>query len=346
MRQATFNDGTIKYPDEIAFAFNPFVVEVENANKGDVTIDITDKDSGRKYSDTRPFFGDKFSVDLQKYVQLLFDHPKYLASGEHLMKTSINVQVDIRENSRLFSFETSCIWGSIEPGETFNAGRTVRWFKNFPQTLSVFIPSGTELQYRYNQGGYQKYEGEKVGAINHLVIGLSLPSGAQNGAFRVIGGETSSVWDYTFDNTFAANPTYETIIYINADECDDGVFLRWVDRFGFYQYWLFKQADLTYEGKADGEKVTFRELISARHYTLGRYQGRTVERKMRVGTSMLNKGEAEMIAGITQSPLASMWNNKTWIPVNVSDGSVKLTSEHLQDIEITVELPELKTQRL
>lgn len=346
MRTGTFNDGTIKYPDEIAFAFNPIVVEIENSNKGDVTIDISDKDSGRKYSDKRVYFGDKFSVDLQKYVQLLFDRPKYLTNGEQLADTSINVQVEVKENSRLFTFELVCIWGSIEVGETFNASRTVRWFKYFPQTVSIFIPTGTELQYRYGSSSYIKYGKDKVNEINNIMMLPLLPIGATNVAFRVTSGRLSSAWDYTFDHTFKRSSDYETIITIKPDDCREGIFLRWVDRFGFYQHWLFKASEYTYSGESDGEKVISNELINARHYEFGRYQGRVNERTVRMGASMLDKDEAEMVAGIIQSPLVSMWSGKRWIPVNVSDGSVKLTSEHLQDIEITVELPELKTQRL
>lgn len=346
MRTATFNDGTVTYPDEIAFAFNPFIIELENTSKGNVTIDVTDINSGRKYSDRRSYYGDTFSVDMSRYLQLLFDRPEYTSNGEDLINTSINVQVDIGENSRLFTFETVCIWGVIEVGETFNASRKVRWFKNFPQTVSMFIPTGTDLQYRYNQGGYQDYEGENVGGINHLVIGSILPAETQKGAFRIIGGEVSSVWDYTFDNTFASDPAYETIINIEADDCQKGIFLRWVDRFGFYQFWLFEPADWGYEGNSDGEMIYSKCLVGERHYEYGRYQGRIAERTIRMGASLLSADEAEMIKGVILSPLVAMWNGISWVPVNVSDGSVKLTSEHLQDIEITVELPELKMQRL
>jgi hypothetical protein len=346
MRQTVFNDGTVTYPDEIAFAFNPFIIELENENKGDVTIDITNIGSGRKYSDARPYYGDKFSVDLSKYIQLLFDRPEYMGSGERLVDTSINVLIDVKEDSRIYTFNVVCVWGYIEVGETFNASRKVRWFNNFPQTLSLFIPTGTELQYRYNLGGYQKYEGEEVNAINHILIGLSFPTGTESGAFKVVGGDVSSVWDDTFDHTFAANPAYETIIEVKADDCEEGVFLRWVDRFGFYQYWLFQPSEYTYDGKSDGEKIVSIELVNVRHYEFGRYQGRENERTIRMGASMLDKEEAEMIVGVIQSPLVAMWSDGAWIPVNVSDGDVKLSSEHLQDVEITVELPELKTQRL
>lgn len=346
MRTETFNGGTISYPDEIAFAFNPFVIELVNTKKGDVTIDVTDLSNDRMYSDKRPYYGDKFSVDLSKYIQLLFDRPEYGSVGERLVNTSINVLVDVKEDSTIYTFNVVCVWGYIEVGETFNGSRKVRWFKNFPQTLSLFVPVGTELQYRYNQGGYQKYEGEEVNAINHILIGLSFPTGTESGAFKVVGGDVSSVWDYTFDHSFSKRSAYETIINIKADDCQEGVFLRWVDRFGFYQYWLFKPSEYTYDGKSDGEKIISNELLNIRHYEFGRYQGRENERTIRMGASMLDKEEAEMVVGIIQSPLVSMWSNKAWIPVNVSDGSSKLTSEHLQDVEITVELPELKTQRL
>lgn len=346
MRTETFNDGTINYPDEIVFAFNPFVIEIENENKGDITIDISDKDSGRKYSDTREYFGNKLSVDLQRYVQLLFDRPKYSSNGEKLADTSINVQVDVKENGRIFTFEVVSIWGYIEAGETFNASRTLRWFKYFPQTVSIFIPTGTELQYRYGNSSYTKYGKDKVNEINNIMMLSLFPIGATNIAFRVIGGEKSSAWDYTFDHTFKRKSDYETIITINTDDCQEGVFLRWVDRFGFYQYWLFHPSEYTYDGKSDGEKIVSNELVNVRHYEFGRCQGRENERTIRMGASMLDKEEAEMIVGVIQSPLVAMWSDGLWIPVNVSDGDVKLSSEHLQDVEITVELPELKTQRL
>lgn len=346
MREGTFNGGTIKYPDEIAFAFNPIIIQLKNSKKGDVTIDITDESGSLSYSDTRSYYGDTFEADISGYLKLFFNRPEYNTSGEQLISTSRKILIDVKENSTLFSFEFTCIWGVIEPGDVFNGARTVRWFKYLPQTISVFIPSGTELQYRYGKSSYTKYGKDKVNEINHIMIISLIPSSATNGAFRIVGDEGRSVWAYTFDNTFAADPRFETIIKLKIDECKDGFFLRWVDRFGFYQYWLFKPADWGYDSNSDGEIISSKHLIVNRHYEYSRYQGRINERTIRMGVSLLEKEEAEMVVGIIQSPLVSLLKDNKWIPVNVSDGSIKLTSEHLQDIEITVELPELKTQRL
>lgn len=346
MREGTFNGGTIKYPDEIAFAFNSFVIELTNSNKGDVTIDITNVDNERTYSDKRVYYGGSFRVELSRYIQLLFDRPGYDSGGEKLSDTSINVQIDVKENSTIFTFNVVCVWGSIEPGEAFNEGKTVRWFKHFPQTVSMFIPVGAELQYKYDQASFQKYPEGKVGEVNHVVLGSLFPEDATLAMLKVTGDSVGSVWDYTFDYTFNVRISSETILNIKIDDCKEGIFLRWVDRFGFYQYWLFTMADKTLESSSDGEFITLNELVEARHYEYGRYQQRINERTIRIGASLLDSNEADTVVGIIQSPLVSIWRNNAWIPVSVSDGSVKLTSEHLQDIEITVNLPDLKTQKL
>lgn len=345
MRTAEFNDGTITYPDEIAFAFNPVIIQLENTNKGDVTVDITDTSTAKKYSDTRSFFENILSIDISKYLQLLFSRPEYGGTGENVITTSKNIQIDVKENSRIFTFEFVCIWGNIEAGETFNNSRAVKWFKYFPQTVSMYIPEGTDLQYRSNQSGYANYDGANANEINHILLAKIFSTTTTKGALRIIGGETSSVWSYTFDYTFAKNPDYETIINIDIDDCSEGVFLRWVDRFGFYQYWLFKPVEWGYDSSSDGESIIDRALVNTRHYEYSRYQGRTNERTIRLGASLLTQDEANLVIGIIQSPLVSVWDGQ-WSPVTISDGEVKLTSEHLQDIEITINLQEIKTQRL
>ena len=52
-----------------------------------------------------------------------------------------------------------------------------------------------------------------------------------------------STFDMTYDITFryiVVNPQ-SVRIYVDIDDCEDGIYLRWINRHGFYCYWLFTQ---------------------------------------------------------------------------------------------------------
>lgn len=58
MRTSSFDGATIEYPDLIAFAFNPIIINLYGKNYEFVEISVEDTQTGVVYQDNREMFGE------------------------------------------------------------------------------------------------------------------------------------------------------------------------------------------------------------------------------------------------------------------------------------------------
>lgn len=187
MRRSSALGGQLKfiYPDEICFAFNPNYLIIESTTFTSLNIYMymgVGTDRNRVKEITVKFFDSRTKVYLSKLFQLMFEEPECVRS--------MPITVQVRSGSyTYFSFTSLVIWGSLAPGERFNAlgvykddkekrmfERTLIWFKNFPFTVSVFkYKSGVSLQGRYDNNSYgsasvQTKGGWNVSEIDDMTI--------------------------------------------------------------------------------------------------------------------------------------------------------------------------------
>lgn len=335
MRTATF-EGTRKvyYPDEVAFCFNPIKVIVETLVE--VTVTVT---SGRSFSDRRMPVGGKVEFDISAYVRALFQ-----IDGKTLV-LSMGVHVEVESVAGKFEFDTDCIWGAMNIGEVFNASRTVVWFRKYPSTISLYVGNDVDVSVRRDDSYYSPLNIGK--GLLHLAPEDIFPNIDRNGYLHLEGEAVSSTFDYTFDTSFRPVSEDTVNIRIVADDSECGVYLRWIDRHGFYQYWLFIQGD---------DIIQASELDSRIHeeYSDGKYaysgvnrcQGKETQRSLKVGASMVDRETFRMLATLLSSPLVDMYESGEWIPVNISSGTATDTGASLQDFETEIILPDIISQVL
>ena len=140
-------------------------------------------------------------------------------------------------------------------------------------------------------------------------------------------------------------PSYITVEY---DDCTNGVYLRWIDKHGFYQYWLFGYSQKELSSDEYGERLykDFESNDSIGHYGVSRMQGMTMEQSEKLCASLVDEEYYDMLSTIIGSPIIDMYVDGTWVPVRVEGTNLAKKSDHLQDFEITVLLPDIITQRL
>ena len=138
MRLTENSIGTIIYPDEICFAFNPTYIKISGCNAKSVALKISSATAS--YSLEYMLFNGTCLANISRVLQMFFDTYKIT----ECRSASVDVSIIVGLTHSVFSFNTIAIWGNISPGETFNGSRTVRWFDKFPQKLSVF--TGGEFQ--------------------------------------------------------------------------------------------------------------------------------------------------------------------------------------------------------
>lgn len=308
MRQTENSIGTIIYPDEICFAFNPTYIKISGCSAKSVALKISSATAS--YSLEYMLFNGTCLANISRALQMFFDTYKIT----ECRSVSVDVSIIVGLSYTAFSFNTIAIWGNISPGETFNGSRTVRWFDKFPQKLSVF--TGGEFQ--------------DVDVINDT--------------YSVV-----SPWDYTFDYTF--QPASNGTISFVHDSREDGVFLRWIDRHGMLQYWLFERGTKEIKNDKGGNELTMdyadREGNSFRNIKRQQYFFSEVTQKL--CASNVSEEEYSILESILTSPVIDLYHASPivgWEPVQISKGTVKRSTDILQDFEFEISLPNINAQSL
>lgn len=337
MRTATIADGDIiTYPEEICFAFNPNFIKVKNASiDGDTPINISC--GGFTFIDTREDRNSELLYDLSEYIKVFFNDLSFPLSSK-------NIHVNYQDDD-IFNFDITCIWGAMNIGEVFNPSRKVVWFKNFPFTFSMFVGSGATIRKRYDKN---KYTSASIGTgLVHIDPNTLFPNAKEFGVIRLDEEIPFSTFEYTFDNTFRPVGDGTIINRLVIDECDKGCYLRWIDRHGFYQYWLFKEGDNVSQSSSAGESI-YQDYSDDMYWYSGvsRFQMKSSERSIRSCAPLIDQDTFKMLEGLHSSPIVDLWWDGKWVPVNIANSTTTNTGEHLQDFEIEITLPELITQSL
>lgn len=332
MRTEEFNGHTITYPDETCFAFNPQIITIDNLT-GSVIFYVGD------YSDMRDPISGKVSIDISEYLRSLlrFDYTTTPNSKR------IHVQIDV--DGHRFEFYINVIWGAMNIGEVFNPSRTVTMFRNFPSTISIY--TNGKINVRYDAEEYTSVEVEKSGLL-HKDFSELFKDAKEFGMIKILNTpEAPSTFQYTFDRTFKPLPDDAVFIKVLFDDCDKGIYLRWLDRHGFLQYWLFQEGELTGQSSNEGEQlnVDYSDIKYA-YNGMKRYQGKTYQTTRKACATLIERETFNMLSSIHSSPIVDMYIDKNWIPVNIVAGSFTDNGADLQDFEIQITMPETITQML
>lgn len=335
MRTEEFNGHEITYPDDICFVFNPQVVTISS------TVNVTTKitGNGKTYTDLRSPRNGKVSLDISGYMR-----PLFVIGNEMLDFLGVHVSLEI--GSINFQFVVHCIWGAMNIGEVFNASRVVTVFRKFPFTLGMHLPSDSSLYFRHDKEGYKPIDSISPYKLNHDVSNI-FHDVSNFGVFRIssTNGAPSS-FSYAFDRTFRVSGRY-TLVRVLVDNSECGVYLRWIDRHGFYQYFLFKDGDKISQSSNEGDLI--RQDFNDSNYSyngVSRYQGKTMKNTIKACATLVNKETFNMLSSLHSSPLVDLYIDGNWIPVNIVAGILTNAGRELQDFEIQITMPEDITQML
>lgn len=167
-----------------------------------------------------------------------------------------------------------------------------------------------------------------------------------------------SVFDGTFDFTFAnfcrAITTMPTITRVQICEYESGYYMRWIDRFGCYQYYLFIAGETTVKTKLSGLLVADDDMIGGMTFP-------NHSRDMQISATDTRRGMAHSleddiyayVSTIVTSPIIDLYLGKgdngidIWLPVTISASSHKYKPrEARHNLEISFAMPDIQAQRL
>lgn len=186
---------------------------------------------------------------------------------------------------------------------------------------------------------------------------LTFPNATRNATYKQSGSldqTTFSVFDSTFDYTFSMPSELDVITHLTISNEENGFYLRWVDRLGCFQYYLFAKGKTTIKNKLSSEELEIDQPIGDMYFGNHRRVSNiesTITCKC-CATSM--KAEIyDYVSSIVSSPIIDLYLGKTkygeeiWLPVIIVAANHDFNNkEILHDLEISFTRPIRNSQTL
>ena len=362
MRQTTINGITIKYADAVGFAFLPCIIKASGSGVSSIETTISRETKAHTYSVEA--FADNCIMDYREYVQALFDGISFgnldysRESQKSNLGATFNITVKVKNsegsNIAIFSYTTFYVWGAMRAGETWNGRKKLTWFTHFPFSFGIYMSEADDLLV-YADGRITSKLIELAGKGIYEITSKVLKAGAKSYSIKDYGGKIQqATFDTTFDFTFylKTSSMYTELAAIKADNTEKGIYLRWVDRHGFYRYWLFTQGD---ESRAINSDTSFvRNNLGEYDDTIfwylganGRRQGYSREDTIPLCAPLVDSETFDFLQDLTSSPVVDMYlGSNKWQSVTIKAGTYTKTTAELQDFVCNLVINNTQIQQL
>ena len=362
MRQTTINGITIKYADAVGFAFLPCIIKASGS--GVASIEATISRETKTYTYSVEAFADNCIMDYREYVQALFDGISFgnldysRESQKSNLGATLNITVNVKNsegsNIAIFSYTTFYVWGAMRAGETWNGRKKLTWFTHFPFSFGIYMSEADDLLV-YADGRITSKLIELEGKGIYEITSKVLKAGAKSYSIKDYGGKIQqATFDTTFDFTFylKTSSSYTELAVIKADNTEKGIYLRWVDRHGFYRYWLFTQGD---ESRAISSDTSFlRNNLGEYDDTIfgylganGRRQGYSREDTIPLCAPLVDSETFDFLQDLTSSPVVDMYlGSNKWQSVTIKAGTYTKTTAEMQDFVCNLVINNTQIQQL
>ena len=362
MRQTTINGITIKYADAVGFAFLPCIIKASGSGVSSIETTISRETKAHTYSVEA--FADNCIMDYREYVQALFDGISFgnldysRESQKSNLGATFNITVKVKNsegsNIAIFSYTTFYVWGAMRAGETWNGRKKLTWFTHFPFSFGIYMSEADDLLV-YADGRITSKLIELAGQGIYEITSKVLKAGAKSYSIKDYGGKIQqATFDTTFDFTFylKTSSSYTELAVIKADNTEKGIYLRWVDRHGFYRYWLFTQGD---ESRAISSDTSFlRNNLGEYDDTIfgylganGRRQGYSREDTIPLCAPLVDSETFDFLQDLTSSPVVDMYlGSNKWQSVTIKAGTYTKTTAELQDFVCNLVINNTQIQQL
>lgn len=361
MRQTTENGITIKYADAVGFAFLPCIIKASGS--GVASIETTISRETRAHTYSVEAFADNCIMDYREYVQALFDgisfgnldYTKVSQQSNLGAVFNISVKVKNREGSDIatFSYTTFYVWGAMRAGETWNGFKRLTWFTHFPFSFGLYLNAASQILVGY-EGAPNKLVKPGIAGIVDINASV-LPGKARYWNIydfdgKIGQGTFTDVFDLTF--AMAVGGKQSLLARIERDDKEKGIYLRWIDRHGFYRYWLFTQGD---ESRAISSDTSFvRNNLGEYDDTIfgylganGRRQGYSREDTIPLCAPLVDSETFDFLQDVASSPVVDMYlGDNNWQSVTIKAGTYTKTTAELQDFVCNLVINNTQIQQL
>lgn len=166
---------------------------------------------------------------------------------------------------------------------------------------------------------------------------------------------TSGIFNMNFNFPFPdVTKIVNETVRIHISNKQDGLYMRWIDRFGFIQYYLFVEGKSTIKTKASSDIVQVERAYEGLYFGgLERPVEVTNTETRKCCAVNLPKDILEYVKTIVNANIVELYCGKNkggtelWVPVYVADGSYSTDPRtQLSDYEISITMPKYNSQTL
>lgn len=347
MRQTGVLSGKVMFPDRWCYAFNKQYIQIDAPGLvGPLTVRVSDTDDPFNYRELSiVIFNGKANIEISTAIQLLFRNPLQ----ERCKYIHVNVH---SKDVTVINFHSFVVFGRLKDGDSFSTlgdleltrsgatlTRKVIWFKKYPFTVSLFRRLNSEsIRYSVDNGTTYVASDRRENIIDLDIKGIAPSAKSSVVVKHQKDGGTLAIFDKTFDMTFVeryGSMLTEEIKVIVKDE-SEGVYLRWIDRFGYLQYYLFKKGTVSYKNKSSQYTVDCQEQ-ELKQYS----RAVSVSETKTLSCCALNLDDKmlQSLETISSSPIVDLYRNDgCWEPVKVETSVVLNPKRVLHDLEVKISI--------
>lgn len=164
----------------------------------------------------------------------------------------------------------------------------------------------------------------------------------------------TSVFDRTFDYTFFQTGENVALVNLTVSNETSGHYLRWIDRQGNLQYFLFKKGKISHKNKL-GSDIVADDFDVNGMYFANHVRTRSLDCSVTMKCCAVNlpKDIYDYVVTILSAPIVDLYRGKDefgeeiWQPVNIQSSTADYDPKKiLNDLEFTFAIPDVNSQSL
>lgn len=365
------NGYSIEYPNELAYAGMPAIVRVSNLDASYLGVGLTIQVGEEYYTETRTPYNGEVVFDISRYMQLAFvgrslsphygdmnDEQGVISNTQADMSVVVYLTTASETKENALSFDVNALVGYMPIGRANGGVRGRRWFVNFPQTFDFYGEEHLEVSLSIDNESVAIPIQRLGEAIQQISVELSPYRGnATEGAQSAVLSATDAV----YLNGDVLNRGAQSAYRLTIDRCTSGVYLRWLDNFGQWCYYLFRVTGRNYTTKEtqswqDGILRNELKYEGGVFLASGQtHQQMTQQESISLGAKLVDAETFDFLLTLANSPMVEVLTNATeyqannsttplWERVSVAGGSFARTGAPLQDFVVSIARAAHKSQ--
>ena len=323
----------------------PFYVSMFRTGSGEIATAKYDNEASTDLRIFRCTISDVVEGDLPEFHTETLANPRVVLNKTHGI---VYAYGDAEDAKAYTSWEANGVYGS--PSD-YMADGAIRTDTEFSYNGDIARWNNDTKELETTLAGNAGTNG-----IFDLNPKITFPEAQRTAQYNIsLTKATSAIFNMNFNFPFPDTTKISNeIVNIRISNARDGLYLRWMDRFGFLQYYLFREGTNTIKSTPSSDTVQVERQYDGMYFgSMERTTEVTNEETIKCCAVNLPKDILEYVKTIVNAPVVDMYLGKTksgtelWLPISISSGSYTTNPKTmLSDYEITIEKTDNVSQTL